>query len=211
MKLYCSECGKEYESGKFCPECGVKLQECSAMLQELAPDVVCPNCGIKVESSKFCPECGANLDDTSSVAFFELNTAKEVDSYLQESEKMKGGDSIDSIPDSINEYSSLIEEANMGSTAALIKLVNLCSRGVGVHQNDKEIVELYHKAAVKGYALAQYNLGLCYATGRGIKKNNEQAVRWYRNAAEQGNADAKKNLDLMYYYGLVEGSSKYKR
>ena len=38
MKLVCPDCGKQYETGKFCLECGAKLQE-------VAPELVCPSCG----------------------------------------------------------------------------------------------------------------------------------------------------------------------
>lgn len=54
MKLICPDCGKQYESGKFCLECGTKLQE-------VVPELVCPSCGYKVKTGKFCPECGTKL------------------------------------------------------------------------------------------------------------------------------------------------------
>ena len=37
-----------------------------------------------------------------------------------------------------------------------------------------------------GYAVAQCNLGVCYANGRGVSKDMEEAVKWLRLAAEQG-------------------------
>ena len=56
MKLICPDCGKQYESGKFCLECGAKLQE-------VAPELVCPSCGFKAKTGKFCPECGTKLTE----------------------------------------------------------------------------------------------------------------------------------------------------
>lgn len=56
MKYICPDCGKQYETGKFCLECGAKLQE-------LVPELVCPSCGFKAKSGKFCPECGTKLEE----------------------------------------------------------------------------------------------------------------------------------------------------
>ena len=56
MKLICPDCGMQYEKGKFCLECGAKLQE-------VAQECVCPSCGTKIKSGKFCPECGTKLTE----------------------------------------------------------------------------------------------------------------------------------------------------
>ena len=64
MKKICPNCGKRYDSGKFCTECGAKLQD-------VVPEMTCPNCGYKTKTGKFCPECGTRLveqqDDLVSV------------------------------------------------------------------------------------------------------------------------------------------------
>lgn len=56
MRFICPDCGTQYESGKFCQECGAKLQE-------ITPELVCPSCGYKAKSGKFCPECGTKLTE----------------------------------------------------------------------------------------------------------------------------------------------------
>lgn len=61
MKLICPDCGRQYESGKFCLECGGKLQD-------VTPELVCPSCGYKAKSGKFCPECGAKLTEQDAAA-----------------------------------------------------------------------------------------------------------------------------------------------
>ena len=58
MKFICPDCGTQYESGKFCLECGTKLQE-------VTPELVCSSCGYKVKTGKFCPECGTKLTEQS--------------------------------------------------------------------------------------------------------------------------------------------------
>lgn len=55
-----------------------------------------------------------------------------------------------------------------------------------------------HKAAEKGNAMAQYELGLCYKNGRGVVTDSKQAVYWFRKAAEQGYAMAQYDLGRCY-------------
>jgi uncharacterized protein len=56
----------------------------------------------------------------------------------------------------------------------------------------------YRKAAERGHADAQYNLGLMYYDGQGTPLDPSEASRWFRKAAEQGLADAQFNLGLLY-------------
>ena len=48
-------------------------------------------------------------------------------------------------------------------------------------------------AAEQGVAVAQYNLGVMYATGKGVKQDNIYAHMWWNIAASQENKDAIKN------------------
>jgi TPR repeat protein len=49
--------------------------------------------------------------------------------------------------------------------------------------------------ARKGYARAQFKLGLIYVRGNGVPQDYGEALRWYRKAAEQGNEDAKRAIE----------------
>ncbi len=52
--MICKNCGKVFD-GKFCPECGTKLEEVG---QELTQ---CPQCGSeRIDNGKFCINCGYN-------------------------------------------------------------------------------------------------------------------------------------------------------
>ena len=62
-----------------------------------------------------------------------------------------------------------------------------------------QAVACFRKAAEKGDAEAQLNLGLCYENGRGVEKNNFEAAKWYRKSAEQGNVYAQINLYGVYF------------
>ncbi len=66
----------------------------------------------------------------------------------------------------------------------------------------KTALEKFTPFANKGYASAQFNLGVMYDDGKGVVQDYKQAVRWYTLAAEQGNAGAQFNLSLMYSNGL---------
>jgi|TARA_B100000315_G_scaffold239765_1_gene258907 TPR repeat protein len=55
--------------------------------------------------------------------------------------------------------------------------------------------------AVRGNAIAQYNLGLMYASGDGVTQDYNEAVKWYRLAAEQGHSKAQNNLGGIYRHG----------
>ena len=49
-------------------------------------------------------------------------------------------------------------------------------------------------AAKQGDANAQYNLGICYATGVCGKKDLKEAEKWLREAAKQGHENAMNKL-----------------
>jgi uncharacterized protein len=56
--------------------------------------------------------------------------------------------------------------------------------------------------ARKGYAPAQFRLGLIYRNGNGVPQDYGEALKWYRKAADQGNAAAQRNLGVMLAKGL---------
>ena len=55
-----------------------------------------------------------------------------------------------------------------------------------------------HKAAERGNAAAQFELGECYSNGLGVPQNTEEAVRLFRLSAEQGNAQGQFHLGISY-------------
>ncbi|HIU97479.1 MAG TPA: sel1 repeat family protein, partial [Candidatus Ornithoclostridium faecigallinarum] len=64
----------------------------------------------------------------------------------------------------------------------------------GVKQDWQKAVEWYAKAAEQGDAVAQCNLGICYANGQGVKQDRQKAIEWYTKAAQQGDEYAKEAL-----------------
>ena len=66
------------------------------------------------------------------------------------------------------------------------------------------------RAALSGDPDAQFNLGVCYASGLGVSVDLPQAARWYRKAAERGNEKAETNLGYLYFRGGKGVARDYK-
>ena len=54
-----------------------------------------------------------------------------------------------------------------------------------VKQDSKEAVEWYRKAAVQGFAIAQYNLGTMYANGLGVRQDVANALKWWQQSKDK--------------------------
>ena len=64
--------------------------------------------------------------------------------------------------------------------------------GKGTRKNTALANEWYLKAANKGNATAQFNIGNNYLYGQnGLPKNRTQALNWLKKASDNGHAQAK--------------------
>ena len=72
---------------------------------------------------------------------------------------------------------------------------------LGVEKNDVKAMHWFEMAADKGYADAQYNLGMMYKNGQGVKQSDDNAMQLFKKAANQGHANAQYNLGVMYSRG----------
>lgn len=71
----------------------------------------------------------------------------------------------------------------------------------------REGKRLISKAAEKGYAPAEFDLGELYFMGlTPFQTNYDSAFQWYRKAAEKGNHDARMRLAYLYNWG--QGTKK---
>ena len=57
--------------------------------------------------------------------------------------------------------------------------------------------QLNTKAAEKGNAWAQDNLGSFYEYGKGVEKDINKAIEWYTKAASKGNKHANTRLSRL--------------
>ena len=71
------------------------------------------------------------------------------------------------------------------------------SRGISLHHlgRKKEALEDYLRAAERGNAWAQNEVGKHYWHGIILERNRAEAIKWFTLSADQGVADAKKNLE----------------
>ena len=56
--------------------------------------------------------------------------------------------------------------------------------------NYKSAAQWFRKAADRGVADSQFNLGILYARGIGVEQNLAESFKWFSLAAAQGDADA---------------------
>ena len=80
---------------------------------------------------------------------------------------------------------------------------------LGVKVDFAEAYRWYKVAADKGYAPAQFNLGLAYELGRGLPADERQAFKYYLMSAEQGFAAAQFNVGNMYSAGRGVGQDLF--
>ena len=80
---------------------------------------------------------------------------------------------------------------------------------LGVKQDFGEALKWYRAAAEKGYAPAQFNLGLACELGRGQPADEREAFKYYLKAAEQGFAAAQFNVGNMYSAGRGVGQDLF--
>jgi hypothetical protein len=69
------------------------------------------------------------------------------------------------------------------------------ARGEGVAQDVSEAARWYEKAAERGHARAQYNLGCMFCDGNGVSQDYVQAHKWLSLAASRVSRDQKKFAD----------------
>jgi len=83
--------------------------------------------------------------------------------------------------------------AQQGDPASQNRLALMYEQGKGVKTNLKLAVEWYQKAAMQGFADAQYNMGRLLANGQ-VEQNLAEARYWLEHAAAQGHNDARSAL-----------------
>jgi len=64
-----------------------------------------------------------------------------------------------------------------------------------------QAIPLVKKAAKRGDAEAQYNLGYCFEKGVGVEINQDKSIKWYQKSAQQNYMDAEYALMMAYAEG----------
>ena len=202
MKLICPDCGRQYESGKFCLECGTKLQE-------VTPELVCPSCGFKVKTGKFCPECGTKLteqiakSDAATTPKSEERTFNERDPRFAKYYDKKG------FPRNIpqEERDVAIEEltpfASQGVAEAKMLLGGILMDNAKNEDTAFKAFNLLKEAEEAGDKFAYYLIGYFYYMGAEplIEQDHSEAEkRMLELYKEYDNGDAAQLLAELYAF-----------
>ena len=60
-----------------------------------------------------------------------------------------------------------------------------------------QAADWYRRAALKGYATAQRNLGLMYLNGEGVEQSRPLALAWFMILADSGNPMDRRRRDTL--------------
>jgi hypothetical protein len=99
------------------------------------------------------------------------------------------------------EFVTLETMARGGDADAQVQLGNCYKHGTDVPRDYAKAVELYRKAATRGFPGAEYNLALMHLDGLGCQQDDTAAAEWFHKAAEQGYLPAQTNLAWMFLKG----------
>jgi TPR repeat protein len=92
----------------------------------------------------------------------------------------------------------LLPLAEAGDARAMRWIGNMYYFGKGFPENATTACDWYEKAAIKGFATAQSNLGICFGVGHGRPLDPNAEIFWKEKAAAQG--DLHSQLDLVQIY-----------
>lgn len=95
-------------------------------------------------------------------------------------------------------------------TIALLTTINLMANPFKMMEQERDEVAqsvsqkfaYAHRAAKRGNARAQFDLGLMYAKGEGVAQNSREAFNWLHRAARNDHVEAKFYTALNFAQGI---------
>ena len=85
----------------------------------------------------------------------------------------------------------------VGDASAFALMGSFHGRGqYGLPQDSAKAVELYHRAAKLGSAIAYNNIGNAYDNGKGVERDEKMASHYYELSAMGGDLNARYNLGV---------------
>jgi len=101
---------------------------------------------------------------------------------------------LSSDEENIQRVKKLMEK---GNADAYYYLGSLCENGFGgMPRNLANVIELWHKGAELGSAVACYNLGCAYGSGRGVDVDTKKANYYMELSAMYGDIQARHKLGI---------------
>lgn len=193
--------------------------------------IKCKNCGHMVsDKGAKCPKCGTPIQKVVEVA--KPNEKEEKAVVEVESSKVETPKADKPTNERPKDDSPITDSSNLETnvhnkelfdepqSSKKWKIVLLCSIVVIVAiigayflwngkvmaayemQDEPIYSEELVKYAESGDAVAQCDLGICYANGSGIAKDGYEAFKWFKLSAEQGHVGGMRNLGRCYFEGL---------
>ena len=181
------------DKGAKCPKCGTPIQKTEEAVKPIEKEkkVIAEVESSKVETPKADKPTNERPKDDSPItdsSNLETNVHnKELLDEPQSSKKWK-----------------IVLLCSIVVIAAIIGVYFLWNGKVmaAYEKQDKPIYsEELVKYAESGDAVAQCDLGVCYADGSGIAKDSYEAFKWFKLSAEKGNENAMSALGFCFYYG----------
>jgi len=104
---------------------------------------------------------------------------------------------------------SFEQAISRGNAVAMVELADLQDHAseIGVHTDMQHAEDLYHRAALLGYARGQRRVGGLYDKGDGVAEDKDRAAAWYEVAAAQGDDIA--NAWLAWHFEPREATGDY--
>ncbi len=75
----------------------------------------------------------------------------------------------------------------------------------GAAQDYAQAEQWYLKAANQSHPLAQFNLGIMYASGQGVSRDEAKSRAWMQKAADLGDAGAQYDIGMRHHRASLEG------
>ena len=208
MKLICPDCGSQYDTGKFCMQCGGKLQE-------VVPELVCPSCGYKAKSGKFCPECGTKLTEQFASPTTVQSDQSVERKFNEKDERFAKYYGKKGFPRTIpqEERAIAIEELtpyaeqNIAEAQMLLGGILMESKD---HDSQMKGIELIKKAEKSGDKLAYYLRAFLFLFDEGAKQDlDEVEKRMLECYQEYGDEEVAAILAKLY--SLYPDKCDYKK
>jgi uncharacterized protein len=77
--------------------------------------------------------------------------------------------------------------------------------GPGPAQDYAQAIHWYREAADQSHPLAQFNLGMMYASGQGVPRDTAKSMEWMQKAADLDDAGAQHYLGVKLHRASLEG------
>ena len=159
---------------------------------------ICMSCTKKMGVGA-CPLCRATpLDDAGTLALLRRHVEEGIPEAIQHLGDLNR-DGLMGLKRSDKKAAKLYKRAvELGDVIAMYNLGDLYEEGLGVKLDRKKAMQLWRMAAAKGYAHAQYAIGV----GLQQQCRFAEAAAMFKPAADRGLAQAQLNLAVLTRSGL---------